>query len=236
MKNQYILKTEYFDIDYKIIKSKRKTLSIIIDETGEVLVKAPKWLSDFEVKKFVFDKRSWIISKIMQFKENPITKRNYETGEEFLFLGKNYKLMIFEGNYGVGIQDNFIYISLKKDFFDNYELKRNMIIKWYKKQAKKIINERLKYYSKLMSLNYGKVYIRDQKTRWGSCSGKNNLSFNYKIIMAPKRKFDYIIVHELAHIIYKHHQKSFWNYVEKYCDDYIESRKWFRENGKKLIL
>ncbi|KLO20990.1 metal-dependent hydrolase [Marinitoga sp. 1197] len=236
MKNQYILKTEYFDIDYKIIKSKRKTLSIIIDETGEVLVKAPKWLSDFEVKKFVFDKRSWIISKIMQFKENPITKRNYETGEEFLFLGKNYKLMIFEGNYGVGIQDNFIYVSLKKDFFDNYELKRNMIIKWYKKQAKKIINERLKYYSKLMSLNYGKVYIRDQKTRWGSCSEKNNLNFNYKIIMAPKRKLDYIIVHELAHIIYKHHQKTFWNYVGKYCDDYIESRKWFRKNGRKLIL
>ncbi|SHE54639.1 hypothetical protein SAMN02745164_00662 [Marinitoga hydrogenitolerans DSM 16785] len=236
MNNQYMLKTEYFDIVYKIIKSRRKTLSIIIDETGEVLVKAPKWLPDFEIKKFVFDKRIWIVSKMMKFKEKPLIKRKYESGEEFLFLGKNYKLITIEGNYDIGIQDGFLYISLKKEFFDNTELKKTMILKWYKNEAKKIINRRLEYYSKLMKLKYGKVYIRDQKTRWGSCSGKNNLSFNFRIIMAPMRKLDYIIVHELAHIVYKHHQKEFWDYVSIYCNDYQESKKWFRENGNKLTL
>ncbi|NUU95135.1 hypothetical protein XO10_02360 [Marinitoga sp. 1135] len=237
MKKQNILKTEYFDIEYNIIKSpKRKTMSIIISEDGEVIVRIPNWISNYEAKKFVFNKREWIVSKLMIFKKQKIPERKYVSGEKFLYLGKTYTLMIMEGNYGVGILDDFLYISLKKDFFDNYDLKRNMVIKWYKNQAKKIINERLEYYSKIMKLQYGKVFIRDQKTRWGSCSGKNNLSFNYKIIMAPKRKLDYIIVHELAHIIYKHHQKSFWNYVEKYCEDYQESRKWFRENGRYLIL
>ncbi|WGS64718.1 M48 family metallopeptidase [Marinitoga aeolica] len=229
-----ILRTEIMDIKYDIIKSKRKSLSITIENNGNVIVRAPKFLSDYEIKKFIFDKRKWIISKLTNIK--PIKEKEYRDGEKFLYLGKYYKLITIEGNYGVGIQNDFIYISLKKDFFDNISLKKEMILKWYKNEAKKIINERLEYYSKIMNLKYGKVYIRDQKTRWGSCSGKNNLSFNFRIIMAPMRKIDYIIVHELAHILHKHHQKSFWDYVSKYCDDYLESRKWFRENGKYLIL
>jgi predicted metal-dependent hydrolase len=229
-----IIKTEYFDITYSIIKSKRKTLSIIVENNGDVIVRAPKFLSDYEIKKFVFEKSDWIISKLINIKT--IEDKKYVDGENFLYLGKNYKLITIEGNYGVGIQNDFIYISLKKDFFDNISLKKEMILKWYKNEAKKIINERLEYYSKIMKLKYGKVYIRDQKTRWGSCSGKNNLSFNFRIIMAPMRKIDYIIVHELSHILHKHHQKSFWDYVSKYCDDYLESRKWFRENGYKLTL
>ncbi|MBM7559715.1 M48 family metallopeptidase [Marinitoga litoralis] len=229
-----IIKTQYFDITYSIIKSKRKTLSIIIEDNGNVIVRAPKFLSDYEIKKFVFDKSDWIISKLLNIKT--IEEKKYIDGEKFLYLGKNYKLITIEGNYDVGILNDYIYISLKKDFFKNIELKKEMILKWYKKEAKRIIFERLEYYSKIMNLKYGKVYIRDQKTRWGSCSGKNNLSFNFRIIMAPIRKLDYIIIHELAHIVYKNHKKEFWNYVAKYCDDYLESRKWFRENGYKLSL
>ncbi|KAF2956346.1 SprT family zinc-dependent metalloprotease [Marinitoga sp. 38H-ov] len=229
-----ILKTKYFDINYKIIKSNRNTISIIIENTGNVIVRAPKFLSDFEIKKFVFDKSDWIISKLLNLKT--IENKKYLDGERFLFLGKYYKLITIEGNYGIGIQDDYIYISLKKEFFDNIELKKEMIYKWYKKEAKKIILDRLDYYSKIMNLKYGKVTIRDQKTRWGSCSSKNNLSFNFRIVMAPIRKLDYIVVHELSHIIYKHHQKEFWNYVSKYCNDYLESRVWFKENGYKLVL
>jgi hypothetical protein len=229
-----IIKTQYFDITYSIIKSKRKTLSIIIEDNGNVIVRAPKFLSDYEIKKFVFDKSDWIISKLLNIKT--IEEKKYIDGEKFLYLGKNYKLITIEGNYDVGLLNDYIYISLKKDFFKNIELKKEMILKWYKKEAKRIIFERLEYYSKIMNLKYGKVYIRDQKTRWGSCSGKNNLSFNFRIIMAPIRKLDYIIIHELAHIVYKNHKKEFWNYVAKYCDDYLESRKWFRENGYKLAL
>lgn len=229
-----ILKTEVMDIKYNIIKSERKTLSLIIEHDGKVVVRAPKFLTDYEIKKFIFNKKDWIISKLINIK--PIKEKTYTDGEKFLYLGKYYKLIIIEGNYGVGIQDDFLYISLKKDFLNNITLKKEMILKWYKNEAKRIINERLKYYSRIMKLNYGKVYIRDQKTRWGSCSGKNNLSFNFRIIMAPMRKIDYIIVHELAHIIYKHHQKTFWEYVSRYCDDYLESRRWFKENGNKLIL
>ncbi|GAB6189025.1 M48 family metallopeptidase [Marinitoga arctica] len=229
-----ILKTEYMEINYSIIKSKRKSISIIIENTGDVVVRAPKFLSDYEIKKFVFDKRHWIISKLLNIK--PIKEKSYIDGERFLFLGKYYKLITIEGNYKVGIQDNYIYILLKREFFENVDLKKDMILKWYKSRAKEIITQRVDYYSNLMNLKYNKIYIRDQKTRWGSCSGKNNLSFNFRIIMAPMRKIDYIIIHELAHIKHKHHRKEFWDYVKHYCDDYLESRKWFKENGNLLIL
>ena len=93
------------------------------------------------------------------------------------------------------------------------------------------VDERLGHYAPLISDDYGSVTIRDQKTRWGSCSSKRNLNFNYKLVMAPPECFDYVVIHELCHLIEFSHSKRFWKLVEEQQPDYRIWKDWLKRNG-----
>ncbi|WP_081457835.1 YgjP-like metallopeptidase domain-containing protein [Clostridium carboxidivorans] len=112
---------------------------------------------------------------------------------------------------------------------------KNHIIDIYKNQAKKVLIERTKIYSKLIGVNPLKVTIKSQKTLWGSCSSKRNINYNYKIIMAPMEVVDYIVVHELCHLIHMNHSKQYWNTVQSILPDYKIRRRWLKDNGFKLM-
>lgn len=102
--------------------------------------------------------------------------------------------------------------------------------------AKQYFPSRTAYYAGLLGVTYGRISIRDQKTRWGSCSAKGNLNFNWRLMLAPPRVLDYVVVHELCHRKEMNHSKAFWNEVGTILPDYKELRKWLRDNGNSLIL
>lgn len=104
----------------------------------------------------------------------------------------------------------------------------------YFRQAKETIPKRVQFYAKKMQESYGRVVIKDQKTRWGSCSTKRNLNFNWRLIMAPKEVLDYVVVHELSHLKHMDHSVKFWERVECYMPDYRICRQWLKENGRYL--
>ena len=114
------------------------------------------------------------------------------------------------------------------------EIKRRLV-EWYKKEARTKYKERVERYRKKLGVTYNKIYIRDQKTRWGSCSNKGNLNFNWRLIMASPSILDYIVVHELAHLVHANHGDDFWKLVESVIPDYREKREWLRVNGYKLM-
>ena len=101
--------------------------------------------------------------------------------------------------------------------------------------ALKVIPQRVAYYAKIIDVTYGRITIRNQKTRWGSCSGKGNLNFNCLLMLTPPEVLDYVVVHELCHRKEMNHSKQFWNEVEKVLPDYRERRKWLKENGGRMI-
>lgn len=101
--------------------------------------------------------------------------------------------------------------------------------------AIKVIPQRVAYYAKIIGVTYGRITIRNQKTRWGSCSGKGNLNFNCLLMLTPPEVLDYVVVHELCHRKEMNHSKQFWNEVEKVLLDYRERRKWLKENGGRMI-
>ena len=105
-----------------------------------------------------------------------------------------------------------------------------------KRQAAKIIPPRVRYYADLIGVEYGRIAIRYQKTRWGSCSGKHNLNFNCLLVNAPEEVLDYVIVHELCHIIEMNHSAKFWEQVGKVMPDYKKHRKWLKDNGDSLHI
>ncbi len=101
--------------------------------------------------------------------------------------------------------------------------------------ALEIIPVKVKHYADIMKVRYGRITIRNQKTRWGSCSGKGNLNFNCLLMLAPDEVVDYVVVHELCHLLEMNHSKAFWEHVEQVIPDYKRQRKWLKEHGEELM-
>lgn len=106
----------------------------------------------------------------------------------------------------------------------------------YKEAARTYIPKRVAYYNSMTGGNYTRISIRDQKTRWGSCSSKGTLSFNWRLMLAPPAILDYVVVHELCHLTHMDHSPAFWQAVEKVYPDYRNARKWLKDHGSELIL
>ena len=102
-------------------------------------------------------------------------------------------------------------------------------------KALSVIPDKVKYYAEIMGVTYGRITIRNQKTRWGSCSSKGNLNFNCLLMLMPDKVLDYVVVHELCHLKQMNHSKKFWKEVERYMPDYKNYKKWLNENGGALI-
>ncbi|SMN13051.1 Putative predicted metal-dependent hydrolase [Bathymodiolus heckerae thiotrophic gill symbiont] len=213
---------------YQLIRSKRKTLSLQINRSGELLVRAPQQLSVKKIEAFIREKSAWIEKKTQTLRENAQPKPTYLNGEVFLYLGNYYPLireqapknkLEFEGKV------------FKLSSADNGSTEFH---RWYKASFKKIALPRLDYYADLHQLNYQKVRLKSQKTLWGSCSSANNINLNYLLIGAPISVIDYVIVHELAHIKHKNHSKVFWQLVAFILPEYKTEKQWLKDHGHKL--
>lgn len=108
--------------------------------------------------------------------------------------------------------------------------------KRYRNAARQQFESRVSYYHRITGGNYTSVTVRDQKTRWGSCSSRGTLSFNYRLIFAPPVILDYVVVHELCHLTHMNHSKDFWNMVASVMPEYKVCRKWLRDHGQELTL
>lgn len=225
-------------IKFAIIKSNRKSLSIAIQPDGNLLVKAPFFMSDSEILKWVKTKTGWIVrqrAKILEQQEMTQPKK-YVTGEKFWYLGQEYELevRISAGRAGmVGVAENKIILFSKTA--DEAEVQK-ILTDWFVKQAKAVIPKRVRFWAEQIGESYGNVTVKNQRKRWGSCSSVRNLNFNRRLIMAPEAVMDYVVVHELCHLRHMNHSKEFWNEVEKILPDYKICKKWLEKNGGLLYF
>lgn len=232
------------EIYYRVIRSRRKTIGIIIDPEKGVVVRVPERLTDKQIKEFVKKKSSWIIKKQEELKKVKCLPkaREFVSGEKLTYLGELYEIEVIQGednkSVEITLKDGKFQIrvssSLKGD--NRRETIIRELVQWYKKQARIKYKERVELYRNIMNVTYNKIYIRDQKTRWGSCSSKGNLNFNWRLIMAPLSIMDYIVVHELVHLVHPNHSKDFWKLVKKIVPDYKEKKEWLKIYGNSLSI
>jgi len=235
LETQYDNKKLEFEVSYR----KRRTLVIQMEPMEKILVLSPIGLSEDYIMEKVRSKGGWILKKLAQFKEIgflPLKKR-FVTGELFLHLGRNYKLQVLLNRNIVRprvelAKDNiFIFSPLKEQ-----EILRAALQKWYKKEAKKIILKKVEYFKKIFMVEPAEIKIKEQKRRWGSCSSKGNIYFNWRIIMAPDQVIDYIVVHEIAHLIHRNHSPIFYKLVESIMPDYKKRKKWLKDFGIRMDI
>lgn len=227
---------QYKDIQYSLKSSRRKTASIYIERDGAVSVLVPENLSKRQIQELIESKRKWIYRNLAEWKDLNAARvrREYVNGEGFLYLGRTYRLKL------VASQDNPL--MLKDGYFC---LRTNggtapdpdtAFKEFYRQKGKKRIGERVEHYRKRMGVEPKSVRIIDLKNRWASCSVGGNINFHWKCMMAPPTVLDYIIVHELAHLLYPNHTTAFWNQVDKVMPDYMERKEWLRINGAGMDL
>lgn len=218
-------------IEYSLVKSDRKTVSIYVEPNGSVLVRAPNEITTEKINSILQDKRLWIYRSLVEFQELNHSKvqRKIANGEGFLFLGKSYRLKLDTGLINP--------LSLMQGYFmldeNNAKQARNLFVDFYKEQGKNFLPKRVEYYKNKMGVEPEKIVVRELKNRWASRS-KTALNFHWKIMMAPISIIDYVIVHELAHYIKEDHSPGYWEVVESVMPNYAEKKNWLRLNGAFL--
>jgi predicted metal-dependent hydrolase len=218
-------------IEYSIKYSTRKTLSIIVERDRTVVVRAPIDTSPELIEREISKRKFQIFQKINhpQKYETPRSRKEFVSGESLLFFGKYYHLTLVDQEIE-GIEfDNKFLISRGKQ-----QKARQLFRVWYLKQAEEHIIPRVKQFAGQLGVNFKKISILDLKYRWGSCTPKDNINFNWRLVKAPGFVIDYIIVHELVHLLESNHTPRFWNIVSVQLPNYEKAKEWLKENGDLL--
>ena len=215
-----------------IIKTNRRSLSITITQKGEVIVHAPKRLSMDNIISFVNEKSNWIETKRNEILKKQEDHKDILTYNKMLFLGKQYLKYEMNGIKKVELTTSCL---LCPKGLDESELLFK-IAKWYMQTAKSILAERLEYLANLMQLDYNSFKISNTKNRWGSCDTKGNIKINFRLIMLPHKIIDYVLIHELSHLVEFNHSKKFYRVIESVMPNYDEARKNLKYYSDILLL
>lgn len=226
------------EIEFSVIRKKRKTISIKIEENGEIVVGAPLKISSEYILLVVKNKIAWIIDKQeeLELRDTRRVKRDFIQDSTFMYLGEEYPFrLVFEErrkNILIELCDEF---KIYTNTFDVEKLKIELE-KWYRAETFKIVTRRINYYSNNFKDKVTAIKVKEQKRRWASCTGKNAILFNWRISMARVDIIDYIVVHEMCHMDYRDHSKHFWNRVAEIMPDYKEKHEWLKLNGMNLFI
>ncbi|MBS4197320.1 M48 family metallopeptidase [Lederbergia citri] len=235
MIHTYLGKTIRFEIKYK----NRTSIGITIDSYGNVEVQAPKGTSDDRVLQLLEEKWDLIQQKLKEMQDRLLgpQKKVYEYGESFLYLGNNYPIQIFQDinitQEHVVFEAGKLYIYVKQA--DSEKIKQ-ALKRFYYKQCKALVEKSISSYQNNFKTKPRSIRITDNKTTWGTCDSKLQLTFNWRLAMAPLEVIDYVVVHEMCHMVHLNHDRSFWRLVGKIMPDYKEKENWLTLSSWKMTI
>ena len=207
--------------------SKRKTLSVCIDVSGRVIVRAPKGYPQKKIDAFLVKKQDWIESHQRERRENVYLPPEALDGYTLPYLGGGLTLRVCETGR-VREENGTLLLPCQ-----NSEKK---LVAWLKRQALALFTMRTLYWQEIMGVCCKGVKTSSAKRKWGSCSSKDEIRYVYRLLYAPMSAIDYVVVHELAHIRYKNHSTAFWQEVKKYLPDYASRREWLKRHASLLEI
>lgn len=226
-------------IGYNLIYKKRTTIGIYIDLYGNVEVQVPKDTSEESVLQLLEKKWNWIQQNIKEMKERTGENKDkvFNQGKNFLYLGNGYPIQIFQDidikkDYVVFESDKLnIYVKQHDDERIKQALKR-----FYYKSCKSLVEKRIQSYQNKFKFKPRSIDISDNMSSWGTCNSKLQLTFNWKLAMAPLEVIDYVVVHEMCHMVHMNHDRSFWRLVGKIIPDYEQNQNWLALSSWKMII
>lgn len=216
----------------EVIRTARIKSARLQVEDGVVSIAVPKALETERIEQLLKDKHRWIKEKLyLHQQQQPAPKREMLSGEAFPYLGRNYRLKITTGKLQpVKLLHGRLQVVVPKAMRHEHII-RDMLTHWYRLQAEIRFKDKVKRYASIVGVEPTDVSVKTFKSRWGSCNVKGEIQFHWKVIMAPNRIVDYVVVHELCHLKHHDHSPAFWRSVERIVPDYLECKAWLKEFG-----
>ena len=229
---------EVLGLRVEVVRSIRRTAGLHIVGT-DLQVRVPEDLGDERVAAILQQKRSWIRSKVAELKRVPPHRsKELVSGESFPYLGRNYRLKVQEGNQvGVCLSGGYLKATIRPTEQGEHQALRiqRYLQNWYRSRALERLQDKTNRYAEQIGVSPAGVSVRNFKSRWGSCDKKGEVVFNWNIIKAPHSIVDYVVIHELCHLIHPNHSNDFWQVVGRFDTDYLGHRQWLKEKGVGLL-
>lgn len=226
-------------VAYTVRKSARaKNLRLQVSAEAGLEVVLPKKFNPGSLESILREKQNWILDKLNFFSQAVESRRVHreQGGWRVLYRGREYAVETKEeagAACRVEVEEAKLIVVVPEGAGGNAGA---VLEGWFRSMARLLIHQRLRVVNERLKLSFKRVFIRGQKTRWGSCSSQGNLNFNWRLVMAPLPVLEYVVVHELMHLVEPNHSKKFWSLVEDICPDYKAHRTWLRKNGHRLRL
>ena len=233
-----VIPKELFGLRVEVLRSKRKT-SVLHIVGDELQIRVPNRVRDRKIVEILETKERWIRNKVIQLQNQRITnKREFISGESFSLFGRNLYLKVLEGGkVGTQLIDDYLITTVRTSEIGDLRKSRikTYLEKWYIHEAYQKLEEKVMRYSKIIRVSPREIKVRNYKTRWGSCDNKGRLTFNFHLIKAPHEIVDYVVIHELCHMIQPNHSKFFWDEVARFDPSFKNHKKWLKLNGLDLM-
>ena len=216
----------------EIIRTNRKSLALTINENGELIVHAPKYMPMYEILNFIEKKEDWINKKSQSIKSLLTKNKDIVEYNELFFLGKRYKVIETKGIDEPYLTKNSILIDICKS-----KAKKQKILKdWYLQNVETVLIPRVEKLVQFMKQKYKSIKIINSKVKWGMCDSKRNLYLNWKLLMLSPEIIDYVIIHETAHLIELNHSHKFWQIVGAVLPNYKHHKEVINNCGFLIKL
>jgi len=213
---------------------RRKTLGLTVDRGGELILSAPPGVSDEMLSEFVREKRFWLYTKIAEkdAREQPVVGKEFVTGEGFPYLGKSYRLLLVDEQEAALKLENGRFKLCRAEAPRG----REHFIAWYTTRGRPWLKKRMAGWASRMDVEPSGIEVRDLGFRWGSCGQQGTVNFHWATMLLPPRVVDYVIVHELVHLIEANHTPEFWLRLGRTLPDYEQRKAWLAEHGGRHVV
>lgn len=228
-------KTIHYEMNYK----KRKTLGIYFDSYGNIELRAPRDTEASVIVRFLEMHFEEIETKQKQIKAQLKGQkvRTYEMGEQFLYLGKDYPIKVTLNHEGA--EDRVAFDGVRLEVLcqtDHKAYVQKLMKRFYYQKCKAVVESRIKYFQPRFKEKPRSIRISDDSATWGTCNGSREMTFNWKLAMAPEGVIDYIVVHEMCHMVHLNHDRSFWRLVGKHMPEYEISEQWLSKSYWQMVV
>ena len=217
----------------QIIRSNRKSFGLEITPDGLLIVRAPRSATNAQIQAVVDQKAAWIAKSQARIADRAadLQPKTFSPGETFWYLGEQYPLRLTDRRRPPLELDGAFHLSRHA-----LERAKAVFIDWYREETRQITHSLIASYTKQHGFKVNAVRINSARTRWGSCSGKGNLNFTYRLCMVPLSVMEYVVVHELVHLKVPNHSRAFWAQVARIYPDYKNARTWLKKHSPFLTL
>lgn len=213
-----------FDIKVKKSSTAKKMVLRIDEKNHCPVFSVPKYCSHRQALKFLKENKDWIVNMLARL---PVSK-DFADGEKIYVFGKEYKIFYDSDHKGTCFDGDLLRVGGDKSFL------HRRVKDFLKKSAVDRLAEMSLQKAKIIGVRVASVSVKDTKSRWGSCSTRGNINYNWRIVLAPIEVIEYLVCHEISHLKHPNHSTDFWNTVGLLCSSYKEIRRWLKIKGKEL--